>query len=66
MPEINFTINTQTGEMEMEVKGVQGPQCADVAKIITELTGAPEHEENTAEFHLRPKVNPRVQSRNKA
>jgi len=37
MPEINFTIDEQTGEMEMKVEGVQGPQCADVAKIITEL-----------------------------
>ena len=41
MPEINFTIDEQTGEMEMKVEGVQGPQCADVAKIVTELTGAP-------------------------
>ena len=26
MPEINFTIDPQTGEMEMKVEGVQGPQ----------------------------------------
>jgi hypothetical protein len=57
MPEINFTIDEQTGEMEIKVEGVQGPQCADVAKIVTELTGAPEHEENTNEFYARTNVN---------
>jgi hypothetical protein len=61
MPEINFTINTETGEMEMKVEGVQGPQCADVAKLITELTGAPEREENTAEFYARQNVRLKVQ-----
>jgi hypothetical protein len=33
MPEINFTIDRQTGEMEMRVEGVQGPQCVDVARL---------------------------------
>lgn len=63
MPEINFTIDQQTGEMEMKVEGVQGPQCADVAKIVTELTGAPEHEENTREFYARPNVRPQIQNK---
>jgi len=63
MPEINFTINEQTGEMEMKVEGVQGPQCADVAKIVTELTGAPEREENTQEFYARSNVRPQIQNK---
>lgn len=62
MPEINFTIDPQTGEMEMKVEGVQGPQCADVTKIVTELTGAPEREENTKEFYTQPTVKPLIQS----
>jgi hypothetical protein len=66
MPEINFTIDEQTGEMEMKVEGVQGPQCADVAKLVTELLGAPELEANTEEFFARPNVRPQVQSRKKA
>ncbi|MGE0128950.1 MAG: DUF2997 domain-containing protein [Blastocatellales bacterium] len=61
MPEIHFTIDPQTGEMEMKVEGVQGPQCADVAKIVTELTGAPEREENTKEYYARPTVKPTIQ-----
>jgi hypothetical protein len=63
MPEVNFTIDPQTGEMEMKVEGVQGPQCADVAKIVTELTGAPQQEENTKEFYARPNVRPQIQKK---
>jgi hypothetical protein len=63
MPEINFTIDAQTGEMEMKVEGVQGPQCADVAKIVTELTGAPQREENTKEFYACTNVRPQIQNK---
>jgi len=66
MPEINFTIDSQTGEMEMKVEGVRGPQCADVAKIITELTGAPERDGNTPEFYACPTIRPQVQNKKKA
>lgn len=62
MPEIEFTINTKTGEMEMKVEGVQGPACADIAKIATELLGHPAREENTREFYVRPRIDRRVQS----
>ena len=63
MPEINFTIDERTGEMEMKVEGVQGPQCADIAKLVTELLGAPEREENTKEFYARPTIRPQIQGR---
>ncbi len=63
MPEIEFTINTKTGEMEMKVEGVQGPACSDIAKIATELLGAPAREENTRGFYVRPQINACVQSR---
>ena len=63
MPEINFTIDEQTGEMEMKVEGVQGPQCADIADIVTELTGAPQQEENTEEYYARLNVRPRIQNK---
>ena len=63
MPEINFTINEQTGEMEMKVEGIQGPQFADVTKIVTDLAGAPEREENTQEFYARSNVRPQIQNK---
>jgi Protein of unknown function (DUF2997) len=49
--------------MEMKVQGLQGPQCADVAKIVTELLGAPELEENTEEFYARPNVRPQIRNK---
>ena len=60
MPEVEFTINTETGEMEMKIEGVQGPSCADVARLAKELLGEPEREENTPEFYVRPQVKGRI------
>lgn len=61
MPEIEFTIDPQTGNLELHVKGVVGPACEDVAKLARELLGAPERDENTPEYYLRPQVRPQVQ-----
>jgi len=65
MPEVNFTIDIQTGEMEMKVEGIKGPQCADVTKIVTELIGTPEREENTSEYYEHSKIRPQIQNRKK-
>lgn len=63
MPEIIFEINTETGRMEMKIEGVQGPQCADVAAIVKDLAGPPEHEENTREFYTLLNIKPQVQNK---
>lgn len=65
MPEAEFTINTDTGEMEMHIEGVKGASCADVAKLAKELLGAPASEENTPEFYVRPQTQKLVQPNNK-
>ncbi len=65
MPEVNFTINEQTGEMEMQIEGVQGTSCADVAKLVKELLGQPMREENTREFYTRPNIKPIIQKQKK-
>lgn len=65
MPEVNFTINKQTGEMEMHIEGMQGTSCADVAKLVKDLLGQPQREENTREFYARPNVRPQVQNQKK-
>lgn len=62
MPEVEFSINTETGEMEMHIEGIKGASCADVAKIAKELLGAPEREENTPEFYVRPQTNRQVKA----
>ena len=60
MPEIDFMIDPQTGKLELHVKGVVGPACEDVTKLARELLGAPERDENTPEYYLRPQVRPQV------
>ena len=62
MPEIDFTIDPTTGELAMHVKGIAGPACDDVTKLVKELLGAPGQERPTSEYHLRPLVKPRIQS----
>lgn len=66
MPEVNFTIHEPTGEMEMQIEGVPGAACADVAKLVKELLGQPNREENTREFYALTNVRPQIQNRKKA
>ena len=60
MPEIEFTIDPATGTLELQVKGVAGPACDDVARLAKELLGEPGHERETSEYHVRTRVQPRV------
>lgn len=62
MPEINFTLAEQTGELELKIAGVQGTQCTEVAKLVKELLGQPVIEENTPEFYVRSQVRPPLQT----
>ena len=56
MPEIQFTIDAATGDLTVQVKGVAGPACEDVAKLARELLGAPASEQNTPEYFVRPRI----------
>ena len=60
MPEIEFTIDPSTGQLELHVKGIAGPACEEVAKLARELLGAPAREQSTPEYYLRPRVQPQV------
>jgi hypothetical protein len=60
MPEVEFSINTETGEMHMHIEGIKGVSCESVAKLAKELLGTPEREEVTPEFYQRPQVTPQV------
>lgn len=66
MPEIEFTINTETGEMDMKIDGVQGPSCADIADKVKEVMGQPSVEENTPEYHVRTQTNRHVQGKGRS
>ena len=63
MPEAEFIIDTTTGELSMQVHGVAGPACDDIAKLVKELAGEPDREEATAEYNLRPRVRTQADSR---
>lgn len=65
MPEVEFKINTETGEMEIHIEGIKGAACADVAKLAKELLGTPAREENTPEFYARPQVQKQIQPKKK-
>lgn len=60
MPELHFTIDPATGALELEVRGVVGPACDDVAKLARELVGEPRHERFTSEYYVRPQVRGQV------
>ena len=62
MAEIEFTIDPATGELAMHVKGIAGPACDDVARLVKQLLGEPGSERQTGEYHLRPTVRPQIRS----
>ena len=63
MPEVEFSIDTSTGELQMHVRGIAGPACDDVAGLVKQLAGEPGREEATAEYRLRSRVRARTETR---
>ena len=53
MPEIEIEINTDTGEMETEIKGVAGPSCEKTAEAIKQTFGRPTRDEKTRDYVRR-------------
>ena len=64
MPELDFTIDQTTGELQLHVHGIAGPACEEIAKLARTFLGTPVRAEETAEYRLRPVVrsHPRPQS----
>ncbi|HEY7063775.1 MAG TPA: DUF2997 domain-containing protein [Chloroflexota bacterium] len=60
MPEIEFTLDPTTGQLELHVTGIAGPACRDIAKLATELLGAPAREQNTPECFVLPQVRSQI------
>ncbi|MGI8827640.1 MAG: DUF2997 domain-containing protein [Chloroflexota bacterium] len=63
MAEVEFTIDSATGELTMHVKGISGPGCTDIAKIASDLLGTPAHDWQTPEYYLRPQVRSQVRGK---
>jgi hypothetical protein len=60
VPELEFTLDTASGELQLQVRGIAGPACDDIARLVKDLAGDPGREEVTADYHLRPRVHGRA------
>ncbi len=54
MAEIEFTIDTETGNCETKINGIQGPACEQTARQLKQVLGTPTTDQKTAEFYARP------------
>ena len=62
MPEIEFTINTETGACETEIKGIQGPACENAARHLKQILGNPSTDRKTKEYYVKPKPKSRIKT----
>jgi len=62
MPEIEFTIDTESGKCETQINGIKGPACEKTAQQLRQILGTPATDLKTAEFHIRPRTKRRVGS----
>jgi len=60
MPEIEFKIDTETGNCETTINGIQGPACEQTARLLKQVLGAPTIDRQTAEFHIKPRSKRRM------
>jgi hypothetical protein len=63
VPELEFSLDTATGELSLHIQGIAGPACDDVARLVKELAGEPAREEATAEYRLRPRTRAHTETR---
>jgi len=63
MPEIEFTIDTETGKCETEIKGIQGAACEKAAKELKQLLGNPTVDKKTREFYAKPEVKQQIKGK---
>ncbi len=63
MPEIEFTIDTETGKCQTEIKGIQGAACEKTAEQLRQLLGAPTVDRKTPEYHIKPQTTRQIKSK---
>lgn len=62
MAEIEFSIDTQTGNCETKINGVQGPACEKAAQQLKQILGAPSTDRKTEEYFVKPKAIGRIKA----
>lgn len=63
MPEIEFKINTETGECKTEIKGVSGAACEKTAQELKRLLGDPKIDRKTEEYFVKPEIKRQVKGK---
>ncbi len=63
MPEIEFTIDIETGKCQTEIKGIQGAACEKTAEQLRQLLGAPTVDRKTPEYHIKPQTKRQIKSK---
>ena len=63
MPEIEFKIDTETGECQTEIKGINGAACEKTAEHLRKLLGEPVRDEKTREYFVQPQVKQQIKGR---
>lgn len=63
MPEIEFTIDTETGKCDTEIKGVQGPACERTAQQLKQVLGSPSKDIKTREYYVKPLQKRRIEAK---
>ncbi|HCA58530.1 MAG TPA: hypothetical protein DEP46_11155 [Blastocatellia bacterium] len=60
MPEIEFTIDTETGNCETKINGIQGPACEETARKLRQVLGTPSIDRKTSDYHVKTTTRRRV------
>jgi hypothetical protein len=63
MPEIEFKIDTETGECRTEIKGIQGAACERAAQQLKQLLGDPTVDQKTKEYFAKPEIKRQVKGK---
>lgn len=63
MSEIEFKIDTETGECQTEIKGVQGAACEKTAQQLKQLLGDPTVDQKTKEYFAKPEIKRQVKGK---
>ena len=63
MPEIEFNIDTETGECHTEIKGAAGAACEKTAHQLKQLLGAPTVDQKTREYFAKPEIKRQVKGK---
>jgi hypothetical protein len=63
MPEIEFTIDTETGECQTEIKGIPGAACEKTAQQLKQLLGDPTVDRKTKDYFAKPEIKRQVKGK---